>query len=67
MDVIWFTTMDGHLIGIVIKHLENPSDLTNVNRAYIGIGKGEDEQDDIKHIQETGAKFPLSEALRLIK
>lgn len=62
MNVVWFTTMDG-LIGIVTKHREN----SDTNRAYIGIGKGEDEQADIKHIQETGTKFPLSEALRLIK
>lgn len=61
MKAIWFTTTKG-LIGIVVIRDE----ITKENKAYIGIGNGENEIQDMETISQWGAKFPLSEALRLI-
>lgn len=61
----WFTEMGNNRpIGIVIVWNINNG---NVNEAFIGIGIGKNQREDEIMISERGAKFPLSEALRLIK
>jgi len=56
----WFSSMKGHF-GIVVANNGRE------NKAYLGISHGESEQTDIKSILQYGAKFPVEQALELIK
>jgi hypothetical protein len=58
IDYTWFTT--SHSIGIVLV-----KDPYEGYKAYIGIGDGNDELGDAKHIREWGNKFPLEAAKKL--
>lgn len=53
---IWFTLHGGECIGILV--MNNGFE----DKAYIGKGQGFDEEADIRHILQRGAKFPLKEA-----
>lgn len=52
-QAIWFTPGgQSQCIGIVIGEDEK----THEKKAYIGLGQGHDEQSDIRHILDWGAK-----------
>ena len=48
--ISWYTTMQGHVIGIV---------KTNSNNMYIGTANGFSEVQDAEYIARYGAKFDL--------
>ena len=52
LKVIWFTEYLGETIGIVC--VKNEMDEI---KFYIGTGKGDNEEEDIKHILECGQKI----------
>ena len=54
-DVFWFTPATGECIGIVY----GTDDVTGERKAYIGVGNGINEEEDIALIAKTGAKFIL--------
>ena len=58
IDYIWFTTKQS--IGIVLV-----KDPYEGYKSYIGVGVGNNELDDVKHITEWGNKFPLEAAKKL--
>lgn len=58
IDYTWFTS--SHSIGIVL--VKDPYDGYKV---YIGVGVGNNELDDVKHITEWGNRFPLEAAKKL--
>jgi hypothetical protein len=51
-DVVWFTDMEGHCIGLVKGQSE-----TGETKYYIGVGSGSNERLDTLLIAETGARF----------
>lgn len=51
-NVIWYTDMEAHCIGIVSGETAE-----GVEKSYIGVGYGLDEDSDALHIAQTGAKF----------
>lgn len=57
---IWFTAMNGPIIGIVLV------DTCNEEKAYIGTGAGVSEKEDELSINKYGARFPLNQAKQLI-
>ena len=60
---IWFTQMvEPSTIGIVI----GTDEVTGEKKAYIGTGKGFDEDQDAKHISVTGARVTKKDAEQLI-
>lgn len=59
IKVRWFTTMNNHLIGIII--VENEIE----QRAYIGVGNGDDERADVEYIKEYGTPYPLESAKQI--
>ena len=63
LDAIWFTQMDStKCIGIIL----GVDDITGEEKAFIGIGKGVSEEDDVTHISEWGSKFPKEIASRIL-
>lgn len=58
IDYTWFTASE--TIGVVL--IKDPYD---GYKAYIGVAKGNNELDDVKHITEWGNKFPLEAAKKL--
>lgn len=52
-DVLWVTTAKGECIGIVYGEDE----VTNVRKAYIGIGGGDNETEDVESIASLGGKI----------
>ena len=66
-DVYWFTpgpynNPNPKIIGIVIGN----DSVTMAPKAYIGIGRGVDKDEDIKNICDNGAKFGMSDARALL-
>ena len=59
----WFTPMQKQVSCIGIVLVDNGV----VEKAYIGYGKGENEQEDLDVIARRGAPFPLKQAKELIK
>ncbi|HLP81226.1 MAG TPA: hypothetical protein VK141_04415 [Nitrosomonas sp.] len=55
-QVTWFNGCGGR-IGIVVGE--------SGDFAYIGLALRHDEDDDVNHIMQYGAKFPLDAALKL--
>jgi hypothetical protein len=55
----WFTDTRGTIGIVIVKH-------HNEEKAYIGHGLGHNEEDDIWHIADWGASFPLEEARKVI-
>ncbi len=60
MRAVWFTTQ-GWSIGIVIVI----DQVTKVEKACIGWGKGENETQDMESIVKWGAHFPIEIAKQL--
>ncbi len=60
LDSIWFHQMGGALIGIVKVQTEYEG-----IKYFIGTASGVDEEEDAKHIAETGGKFPIEAAEKL--
>ena len=58
IDYIWFTT--SKTVGIVL--VKDPYD---GYKAYIGVGEGHNELDDVTYITKWGNKFPLEAAKKL--
>ncbi len=56
---VWFTLRQDQIIGIVLMNNGHE------DKAYIGMGKGEDEQSDVDFILAWGKPFPV-EAARLM-
>lgn len=62
-NATWFTQMGNtSCIGIVFGTDEN----TGEEKTYIGCGDGFDEQADMKHIANTGAKLTKEDLQRFI-
>ncbi len=58
--VRWYSGRD--CIGIVLVY----DTITNEEKAYIGVGKGYNETDDIQTIKDWGAKFDVNVAKLII-
>jgi len=58
---VWFNGRSN--IGIVLGH----DPIQNKLKAWITTVVGMDEEDDIQHIMEWGSKFPVQEAITLIR
>lgn len=63
IDAYWATPvgLNGKCIGIIIVQDE----ITDKVKSYIGVGYGEDIEEDIEFIKASGSKFPLDAALVL--
>ena len=59
IDITWFTTE--HTIGIVVIKNE-----VGQLKAYIGVGKGGDEEQDTKYIFENGARIHKDQLQQII-
>lgn len=60
IKVCWFRTGDSYVIGLVLKN-------GLVKKCRIGVGSGENEEEDIKRILISGAYFPIKDAERLLR
>jgi len=56
----WFTTGRGELLCLVA--MNNGYE----DKAYIGVCRGVDEEEDVKHTLDHGAKFPFKQAMEVI-
>lgn len=64
INVTWFAQMAANgIIGIVTCEDE----ITGEKKAYIGVGEGRDESEDIEHILNTGAKLHLPTACSIVE
>ena len=61
LDKIWFTTMGGDCIGLILVEDE----YTKEKKIYIGTGEGNDEDYDADKIKQCGAKFTLPDNFKI--
>lgn len=62
IEKLWFTNNQGTIAIIIIEE-----DITRDRKAYIGIGKGKNEESDTQNIIAWGNKFSLEMAKYLVR